>query len=309
MIHGRHSLGLACAFALFALLGSCTSGPTEPTARTAASASSAAPARPRLIVFLVVDGLPMRQVTGYRDQLAPDGLARFLDRGTWFADAHYGHAFTVTAAGHATMLSGAYPHRSGIIGNDWRDPATGEVTYCTGDPSATYIGNETKKLDGTSPKNLRVETVGDVLRRVDPRSKVIGISGKDRGAILPAGKTGIAYMYMAQSGDFASTRSICRSTRRGSTLQCREARRPLLQGRMDADARRVRVCRVAARQPAVVSPAREAADDDGRRRREARTGVLQQSCFPAPSSTSCRLPSRARRSSASSSARTTFPTS
>ena len=38
-----------------------------------------------------------------------------------------------------------------------------------------------------------------MLRRVDPRSKVIGISGKDRGAILPGGKTGTAYMYMAQT--------------------------------------------------------------------------------------------------------------
>ena len=52
---------------------------------------------------------PQRQVVDYRDQLAPDGLRRFLDRGAWFSDAHYGHAFTVTAAGHATMLTGAYP--------------------------------------------------------------------------------------------------------------------------------------------------------------------------------------------------------
>ena len=59
-----------------------------------ARAPQTPPARPRLVVFLVVDGLPQRQVTGYRDQLAPDGLARFLDRGAWFADAHYGHAFT-----------------------------------------------------------------------------------------------------------------------------------------------------------------------------------------------------------------------
>ena len=67
--------------------------------------------KPKLVVFLVVDGLPQRQITSYRDQLAPDGLARFLDRGAWFTDAHYGHAFTVTAAGHATMLTGAYPNR------------------------------------------------------------------------------------------------------------------------------------------------------------------------------------------------------
>lgn len=163
------------------------------------------PEKPRLVVFLVVDGLPQRQVVGYRDQLSPDGLRRFLDRGAWFADARYGQAFTVTAAGHATMLTGAYPHRTGVIGNDWRDRATGEVVYCTGDTAHTYIGHQTGKLDGTSPKNLMVETVGDVLKRTDPRAKVVAISGKDRGAILPAGKTGVAYMYMDTTGQFAST--------------------------------------------------------------------------------------------------------
>jgi predicted AlkP superfamily pyrophosphatase or phosphodiesterase len=161
--------------------------------------------KPKLVVFLVVDGLPQRQVLAYRDQLAPDGFARFLDRGAWFADAHYGHAFTVTAAGHATMLTGAYPHRTGIIGNDWRDVNTGEMQYCTGDTSATYIGHKTHPLDGTSPKNLKVETVGDVLRRLDARSKVIAVSGKDRGAILPAGKSGTAYMYMSETGQFATS--------------------------------------------------------------------------------------------------------
>ncbi|WP_332774669.1 alkaline phosphatase family protein [Polaromonas sp.] len=161
--------------------------------------------KPKLVVFLVVDGLPQRQITSYRDQLAPDGLARFLDRGAWFADAHYGHAFTVTAAGHATMLTGAYPHRTGIIGNDWRDVNTGAAVYNSGDTSATYIGHKTNALDGTSPRNLKAETVGDVLRRVDARSKVIAISGKDRGAILPAGKSGTAYMYMGASGQFASS--------------------------------------------------------------------------------------------------------
>ena len=163
-----------------------------------------APAKPKLIVFMVVDGLPQWQITAYRDQLAPDGFARFLERGTWFANAHYGHSFPVTSAGHATMLTGAYPNRTGIIDNEWLDQTTGEVTYCTGDTSATYIGHQTARLDGTSPKNLLAETVGDVLRRSDPKSRVIGMSGKDRGAILTAGKAGVAYMYM-DDGDFASS--------------------------------------------------------------------------------------------------------
>ena len=161
--------------------------------------------RPKLVVFIAIDGLPQRQVLSFRDQLAPDGFARFLERGSWFANAYYAHGFTVTCPGHATMLSGAYPHRSGIIGNDWRDAQTGAPQYCAADSSATYIGHETRPLDGTSPKNLKVETVGDMLRRAHPQSKVIGISAKDRGAIMPAGKSGTAYMYMHGSGQFASS--------------------------------------------------------------------------------------------------------
>ena len=164
-----------------------------------------APPPPKLVVFLVVDGLPQRQVTDYREQLAPDGLRRFLDRGAWFADAHFGYSFTVTCAGHAAMLTGAYPHRSGIIGNEWNDRATGDRVYCASDSEHTYLEGKTPPLAGTSPRNLQVETVGDVLRRAHPAARVIAISGKDRGAIMPAGKAGTAYMYMSDSGRFASS--------------------------------------------------------------------------------------------------------
>ncbi len=170
-----------------------------------AGPAAAQPSKPKLVVFIAVDGLPQWQVLHYRDQLAPDGFARFLDRGAWFSSASHAHAFTVTASGHAAMLTGAYPHRTGIIGNDWRDPRTGADVYNTGDPTAGYIGHRPDALAGTSPRNLKVETLGDVLRRRDPRSKVIAISGKDRGAILLSGKAGTAYMYMADSGEFAST--------------------------------------------------------------------------------------------------------
>lgn len=160
---------------------------------------------PRLVVLIVIDGLPQWQVTQYREQLAPDGFRRFLDRGRWYAEAHYGHAYTVTAAGHATMLTGAPPRATGIVGNEWRDYGTGEATYNTGDASARYLGHETPRLAGTSPRNLLAESLGDVVKRRWTASKVIGISGKDRGAILPAGRDGTAYMYQADTGRFAST--------------------------------------------------------------------------------------------------------
>lgn len=187
------------ALASLSLLSGCTAAQKAPASPSAAAES------PRLIVFMVVDGLPMRQVTGYRDLLQPDGFRRFLDRGVWFSEAHYGHAHTVTAAGHATMLTGAYPQRSGIISNEWVDPQTRQPVYNTMDPAYHYIGHKTAALAGTSPRMLLAETVGDVLRSRDPGSKVIGISGKDRGAILPAGHKGTAYMFMSETGRFAST--------------------------------------------------------------------------------------------------------
>lgn len=190
----RHLLRLALAATALPLFTACSTTPP-----------AAAPHRPQLLVMVVIDGLPMRQVTGYRDQLAPDGFARFLDHGRWFSDAHYGHGHTVTAAGHAVMLSGAYPQRSGIISNEWRDPVTGAPVYNTGDTAYQYIDSPTAPLAGTSPRNLKVETLGDVLRTRSPQSKVIGISGKDRGAILPAGHKGTAYMYMNETGRFASS--------------------------------------------------------------------------------------------------------
>lgn len=187
-------------FAFIAAAAAALAGCASPAPQPRAQATP-----PRLVVFMAVDGLPQRQLLAVREQLAPDGLRRFLERGTWFTQAFYGHAVTQTAPGHATMLTGASPHRSGIIANEWRDPATGEWVYCVGDAAETYLEHDTAKLEGTSPRNLRVETVGDTLKRVHAAAKVISISGKDRAAILPAGKTGTAYAYRQKTGFFAST--------------------------------------------------------------------------------------------------------
>jgi predicted AlkP superfamily pyrophosphatase or phosphodiesterase len=169
-------------------------------------AAEAAGVPPRLVVVIVIDGLPQEQVLKYRDQYGPGGFRLLLQTGAWFGNAHQAHAVTLTAPGHTAVLTGAYPYQSGIIANEWTDPGTLEETYCTGDPAHSYIGEETKRLDGTSPANLRVSTVGDELRYANGgRSKVLAVSGKDRGAILLAGKTGTAYMYMDKTGRFASS--------------------------------------------------------------------------------------------------------
>ena len=174
-----------------------------------APANSAAAPQPKLVVVLVVDGLPNEQVQRYRDQFGKNGkggLGRMLAEGAAFSNAHQAHGVTVTAIGHSAVLTGAYPYVHGIIGNNWIDPTTRKSVYCTEDTNYTYIGEHTDPSDGTAPTRLRVDTLGDQLRYASGnRSKVITVSGKDRGAILLAGKTGTAYMYMEQTGNFASS--------------------------------------------------------------------------------------------------------
>ncbi|NVM74332.1 putative AlkP superfamily pyrophosphatase or phosphodiesterase [Duganella sp. SG902] len=172
----------------------------------ATPASTTASTLPKLVVVLVVDGLPNEQVQRYRDQFGQGGLRRMLDQGASFSNAHQAHGVTVTAIGHSAVLTGAYPYVHGIIGNNWIDPVTKKSVYCTEDTSYTYIGEETKPSDGTSPARLKVNTLGDELRyATGSKSKVVTVSGKDRGAILLAGKTGTAYMYMEKTGNFASS--------------------------------------------------------------------------------------------------------
>ena len=168
--------------------------------------AQAAGKAPKLVVVIVIDGLPQEQVLKYRDQYGPGGFNLLLQKGAWFGNAHQAHAVTQTAPGHAAVLTGAYPYRTGIVANEWVDRQTLADVYCTGDPTHTYIGEETRRLDGTSPANLNVSTVGDELRYANNgRSKVLAVSGKDRGAILLAGRTGTAYMYMDRTGRFASS--------------------------------------------------------------------------------------------------------
>lgn len=161
---------------------------------------------PKLVVVLVVDGLPNEQVLRYRHQFGEGGFKRLMEKGAWFGNAHQAHGVTVTAVGHSAVLTGAYPYQHGVIGNNWVDPQTLASVYCTEDARHTYLGADTKAGDGTSPANLKVGTLGDELRyATGNQAKVITVSGKDRGAILLAGKTGTAYMLMKKNGTFSSS--------------------------------------------------------------------------------------------------------
>jgi predicted AlkP superfamily pyrophosphatase or phosphodiesterase len=152
-----------------------------------ATSSSLAAERPKLIVVVSVDQMCQDYLVRFRDNLSPQGaFRRVFDHGSHFTQCHHRHAFTVTAPGHSVQLTGAYPATNGIVGNNWFDRFTGKGQYCVADPEVQVLG--TMSSDGMSPKNLLVETVGDVLKlKTAGRSKVFGVAIKDRAAILMTG--------------------------------------------------------------------------------------------------------------------------
>lgn len=120
-------------------------------------------APPKLLVVVVIDGLPQEQLLKSYDLLVPNGFRRLMDKGAWLSDAHQAHAFTVTAVGHAAIMSGAYPYQTGIIGNGWRT-RDGKYIYNTADSAHKYLDcTATSEDDGVGPKNLQVSLLDDEL--------------------------------------------------------------------------------------------------------------------------------------------------
>jgi hypothetical protein len=166
---------------------------------------AAAPKKPKLVVAIVVDQFRYDYLTRFRGEYHA-GLERLLTRGAVFTNARYIHFPTVTAVGHSTVLSGATPAMSGIIGNDWFDREEGKTVTSVSDSATKLLGGSGNGI-GSSPHRLLVDTVGDELKIADGnQSKVIGISLKDRAAILPAGHMANgAYWFDSKSGNFVSS--------------------------------------------------------------------------------------------------------
>jgi predicted AlkP superfamily pyrophosphatase or phosphodiesterase len=132
-------------------------------ALTLAAPVSAASSVPRLVLQITVDQLRGDLPGRYADRLTDGGFRYLMEKGTWYVNAHYQHANTETAVGHATLATGAEPSRHGIIANDWINQKSGAFVYNTKDDRDHIIGKEPKAHEGVSPRNLVASTFGDEL--------------------------------------------------------------------------------------------------------------------------------------------------
>jgi predicted AlkP superfamily pyrophosphatase or phosphodiesterase len=135
-----------------------------------------------LLIVIAVDQLSADLFDEYRPQFT-GGFAR-LAGGTWFRNGYQSHAGTETCPGHSTILTGARPARTGIVGNAWIDQSAGKGVYCAEDPSTPVSPSSGYAV---SAVQLKVPTLGELLRQARPGAKSVAVSGKDRAAVMMGG--------------------------------------------------------------------------------------------------------------------------
>jgi predicted AlkP superfamily pyrophosphatase or phosphodiesterase len=176
----------------------CLWGGSQASSQSAAPRDSRAAAPPSLIVLITVD-----QLRGdYLDRFGPQlkgGLARLARGGAWFTNAHHDHAITETAPGHATLLSGRLPRSTGIMAN----------RIGVDDDLAPLVG--VPEVGGASPHRFQGTTLVDWLRAGNSQSRTLSVSMKDRGAILPVGRSRADVYWYYPDGRF-TTSSYYRAT-------------------------------------------------------------------------------------------------
>jgi predicted AlkP superfamily pyrophosphatase or phosphodiesterase len=198
----RHRLTCLTLLIIVLLTTTFTSGQR----RTTTSQPAQRAARPRLVLLIAVDQFRYDYLERFGDLFVANGLKRLMRDGASWTQSNYDHMPTYTAPGHATMMTGAYPAETGIVGNEWPDRATWKNVTSVSDTTVTLLGGVPNE-GASSPRRLMSSTVGDELRlATNDRSKVIGISVKDRSAILPAGRhANAAYWFSTNAGNMVSS--------------------------------------------------------------------------------------------------------
>jgi predicted AlkP superfamily pyrophosphatase or phosphodiesterase len=176
------------------------------SARQRGNSPSAKDARPRLVLLIVVDQFRYDYLNRFGDLFGTRGIGRLMREGALWTETNFDQVPTFTAPGHAVFMTGAWPSQTGIIANEWFERDTGRRVKSVTDDSTIKLGGKPGEK-GYSPRRLLCSTVGDELRIADgDQSKVIGISAKDRSAILPVGRrANAAYWFGTDNGNMVSS--------------------------------------------------------------------------------------------------------
>jgi predicted AlkP superfamily pyrophosphatase or phosphodiesterase len=187
-----HRLRQSAVFVAFPLIACAQASSQTATASSGGGRPANVAAEPRLIVAITVDQMRYDYLERFAGQYQ-SGLARLIKGGAIYTNAYQDHANTETAPGHATILSGREPYRTGIVLNAIGVP----------DANAPLIGGGGP---GASPFRFRGTALIDWMKAKDRRSRALSVSRKDRGAILPVGRAKESVFWYASNGNFTTSR-------------------------------------------------------------------------------------------------------
>jgi len=163
------------------------------------------PKSPKLVVGIVVDQMCYEYLYRYQTKFSEGGFKLLMNEGTNCRTTNYNYIPTFTGPGHASIYTGTTPNNHGIVANDWHDRTTGKTINCVEDSTVETVGS-TSAYGLFSPKNLKANTITDQLKMTYPNAKVISMSIKNRGAILPGGHLSDgSYWYDFMTGKFISS--------------------------------------------------------------------------------------------------------
>ncbi|MEZ8638925.1 alkaline phosphatase family protein [Vibrio splendidus] len=176
--------------------------------------------KPNLVLQITVDGLRADLIERYKHNFGEGGFRYLMDDGTYYTNANYQHGNTETIVGHVSLATGAPPSVHGMVGNVWYDRSEERLVYNVEDGNykmltsgagvdkATEIDptQKTAQGDGRSPEPILSTTFGDELTISNSgKSKVFGVSVKDRGAISLAGHSGKAFWFSKAQSEFVTS--------------------------------------------------------------------------------------------------------
>jgi len=190
----------------------------------------------KLVLQITIDGLRADLLNRYQKNFAKGGFRYLLDEGVVYTNAHYQHANTETIVGHTTLATGAFPSTHGMVGNVWFDREAGELAYNIEDPNSPLIptrkdivtgeqldpSQKLSRTRGRSPDAILAATFSDGLAAYYVgRSKIFGVSGKDRSAVAMAGHVGKAFWYSTDTGDMVTSKYYYDDYHRlGQAVEC-----------------------------------------------------------------------------------------
>ena len=139
--------------------------------------------KPRLVVFITIDGLKSDHFYRLYDRFSDGGFKKIIDDGCFWDNVEFNYISKNPVVDIASICTSTTPKRHGIISDKLYSDKTHDFYSIIEDKGSKGIYCSV----GRSPRNLQSTTFSDMLKLAYPQSKVISIGLNPEKTIVMAG--------------------------------------------------------------------------------------------------------------------------